>query len=77
MVAKNLLDTVIALPVQDRLELVDRLSESLRRDLSDAALSDEHRRILEQRLAEFERDPDEGLPWDQVKAQILAGIEQS
>jgi putative addiction module component (TIGR02574 family) len=77
MVAKNLLESVIALPIEERLELLDRLSESVRNDAAVSPLSDEHRQILDQRLADYERDPDEGLPWEQVKAQILARVRRS
>ena len=77
MVAKNLLDSVIALPIEERLELLDRIRESVRNDPAITPLSEEHRRILDQRIDEFERDPSEGSSWAEVEGRIRAGLSQS
>jgi hypothetical protein len=39
-----------------------------------APISDGDRRVIEQRLEEHRRDPEAGIPWDVVRAQ-LATIE--
>jgi hypothetical protein len=41
VVTKTLIESVIALPIAERLELLDRLRESLRNDPALAPLSDE------------------------------------
>jgi putative addiction module component (TIGR02574 family) len=74
MVAKNLLETVFALPMEDRVELLRRLRENLLDEARATALSPEHRRILDQRLAEFERDPEEGSTWEEVEGRIRTDI---
>ena len=74
MVAKNLIDSVIALPIAERLELLDRLRENLRNDPALAPLSEEDRRILDKRIDEFELDPLEGSSWAEVEGRIRAGL---
>lgn len=37
------------------------------------SISDELRAELDRRLAEFEADPEAGLPWDEVRECILQG----
>jgi putative addiction module component (TIGR02574 family) len=76
MVAKNLIDSVIALPIAERLELLDRLRESVRNDPALEPLSDEDRRILDKRIDDFELDPTEGSSWAEVEGRIRAGLSQ-
>jgi putative addiction module component (TIGR02574 family) len=74
MVAKNLLEAVFSLPVVDRMELFQRLRENLRNDPGLTPLSDAHKGILDERLADFESDPTQGSPWEEVEARIIANI---
>ncbi|MCL4791570.1 MAG: addiction module protein [Gammaproteobacteria bacterium] len=37
----------------------------------------EHRRILDERLAEFRANPQAGRPWTEVREQLLARIRRS
>jgi putative addiction module component (TIGR02574 family) len=74
MVAKNLLDSVIALPIAERLELLDQLRESVRNDPALEPLSDDDRRILDKRIDDFELDPIEGSSWAEVEGRIRAGL---
>ena len=74
MVAKNLLDDVLALPAADRMELYDRLGESLRNDPACFPISEEDKRILDERLADYEANPDEGSSWEEVEARILQNL---
>jgi len=69
MVAKNLLDTVISLPTEDRLELFRRLGESLRDEIGESSLLEEQQHLLDARLDDIERDPTNGTPWSEVEAQ--------
>jgi putative addiction module component (TIGR02574 family) len=56
------------LPPEERQELVEALWESLEREPVD--LPDWQRRVLDERLAELEANPDEGSSWEQVEARI-------
>ena len=80
MFAKKLLDDVLALPLDDRIEVFERLRENLRNDLELFPLSEEHKRILDERLRDMEENPDDGSPWDEVEtrlAKMLAEREAS
>jgi putative addiction module component (TIGR02574 family) len=59
---------ILKLPAEERLRLLEILWESLSRDASAIPLSDAHRAILDERLAEHERDPDDVVSIDEVVA---------
>jgi putative addiction module component (TIGR02574 family) len=61
------------LPVADRLQLVGDLWDSIAQDAPDEAfpMTPELAAELDRRLAEADADPAGGIPWDQVRAEIL------
>lgn len=61
------------LSVAERLELVEDLWDSIAQDadLATLPLTDDERRLLDERLSAHARDPDGGAPWEEVKARIL------
>ena len=59
---------ILKLPAEERLRLLEILWESLSRDASAIPLSDAHRAILDERLAEHERNPDDVVSIDKVIA---------
>ena len=71
MVAKSLLAEVLALPLADRVELFEHLRDSLRNEPDLDPLTAEQKRILKERLDDYEADPDEGSSWEEVEARIL------
>jgi putative addiction module component (TIGR02574 family) len=71
MVAKNLLDDVLALPVDQKLEFFERLRVDLMNDPTLNPLSEADRQLLDERLKEYEEDPTEGSPWEVVEARLL------
>lgn len=62
---QSILNSVLALPESERVELVHALLDSLTADheSDDDALAQE----LERRLEECRQDPNAALPWSQVK----------
>jgi putative addiction module component (TIGR02574 family) len=74
MVAKNLIDDVLALPPEDRLDLVRRLWDSIREDAALLPLTDDQKQELDRRYDEFLQDPLEGSTWDEVEAFIQAKL---
>lgn len=46
------------------------LEKEVRKEQSDAELSEEHKRILDERLASYKANPDYVLDWETVKAEI-------
>jgi putative addiction module component (TIGR02574 family) len=61
---------ILALPVEERLMLLQLLQESLSGNDSDLWPSDAHRKIVEERLAEHERDPDDVITHEELLAMV-------
>ena len=64
---------ILELPVQERIQLVELIWESIAAFPQAIAVSQELKADLNARLVEFERDPEAGYAWDQVKAQLKNG----
>jgi putative addiction module component (TIGR02574 family) len=50
---------ILKLPVEERLRLVELIWESLAADPSGVPLGEAHRAVIDERVAEHERDPDD------------------
>ena len=70
MVTKSLLADALALTPGDRIELIDKLWESLRADPTAFPLTDRQRHDLDRRSAEMDGNPDLGSTWQEVKARV-------
>jgi len=55
---------------EEKLDLLDRLWDSLGRDPDAFSLSDEQKRDLDQGLDELEKDGPTGVSWDEAVGQI-------
>jgi putative addiction module component (TIGR02574 family) len=60
---------ILKLPVEERLRLVELIWESLAADPSGVPLGDAHRAVIDERLAEHERKPDDVVSRDDVLAE--------
>jgi putative addiction module component (TIGR02574 family) len=63
---------IAALSPQERLALIDDLWESLETPQADASVEAAHRRILEERLADYDPTADDLLTLDQIAEQLRA-----
>jgi putative addiction module component (TIGR02574 family) len=64
---------ILELPVQERIHLVEMIWESIAAFPQAIEVSPELKAELNARLADFERNPDGGYSWDQVKSQLKSG----
>jgi len=64
---------ILKLPAEERLRLVELIWESLAAKPSEVPLSDAHRAVIDERIAEHERNPDDVVPRDEVLAQARRG----
>ena len=64
---------ILKLPAAERLRLMELLWESLAADPAAVPLGDAHRAVIDERLAEHARDPDDVVTRDQVLAQARRG----
>jgi putative addiction module component (TIGR02574 family) len=60
---------ILKLPVEERMRLVELIWESLAANPSALPLSDAHRAVLDERLAEHERNPDDIATRNEILAE--------
>ncbi len=59
---------ILALPVEERLRLIELIWESLSANPSEIPVSEPERRLIQERLAEHELDPDDVITHDEMLA---------
>ena len=64
---------ILELPVDERIRLVELIWDSIAAVPESVPMSDELKAELDRRLAEFEADPESGIPWDEVRERIVQG----
>jgi putative addiction module component (TIGR02574 family) len=70
--AKRILDEALALPDDERAELIEALSDSLHP--APVELTPEQNAELEGRIAELERGDVEAVPWEEVEARVRRSL---
>jgi putative addiction module component (TIGR02574 family) len=60
------------LSVDDRLALVQEIWDSIAEQPDLAPLSDEQKRVLDQRLADLDANPGNVMTWDEIKRSVQA-----
>jgi putative addiction module component (TIGR02574 family) len=58
------------LSVEDRLALMHEIWDSLTADPAQIPLTEAQKHILDRRLADLERNPNNVLTWDEIKARV-------
>jgi putative addiction module component (TIGR02574 family) len=64
------------LPRDVRVALVQEIWDSIAAETSVVPLSEAQRAELERRLADVDANPDEVVPWEEVKAKALARLKR-
>lgn len=64
---------ILELPIAERMRLVEIIWDSITAVPEAVPVSDDLKADLDRRLAEFEADPEAGLPWNEVRERILQG----
>jgi len=64
---------ILKLPAEERLRLVEIIWASLVKEPSSVPLGDAHRAMIDERLAEHERNPDDVVSRDEVLAEARRG----
>ena len=65
------LESVLQMPVDERIRIVEAIWDSVAREPAHVGLEAWQAAELDRRIADFEANPDEGVPWDEVKRRIL------
>jgi putative addiction module component (TIGR02574 family) len=76
MTAKAILAQARTLPADERIRLVQDLWDTIAEEPESVEISDEHRRILDERMREHEANPGDVVPWEVVKAEMRKALEQ-
>ena len=66
----QVLSAANSLSIDDRIRLVDAIWESIEGETPMPQLTEAQKQELDRRLAEHEANPDDVIPWEQVKADI-------
>ena len=66
------LSELLALPIEERLKLVEVLWEGIAECPEALELTAAQKQELDRRLAAYERDPSAGVPWADLKQRLLA-----
>jgi putative addiction module component (TIGR02574 family) len=62
-------EEILRLSVAERIEMIGDIWDTIPESPGEYPMPEEHQRILEQRLADFERDPGVGLSWEEVRSR--------
>jgi putative addiction module component (TIGR02574 family) len=68
---QSVLSEVQTWPIEERIRLVQDLSDRLVDEGHEAELTEELKAELDRRIAELDRNPDVGIPWEMVKDRAL------
>jgi putative addiction module component (TIGR02574 family) len=62
------------LPPEDKIRLVQDLWDQIAQEIARMPLTESQRRLLDERLADEENNPDDVEPWTNAKDEILRGL---
>jgi putative addiction module component (TIGR02574 family) len=71
-----ILSEVESWPVDDRIRLVHDLWDRLMDQGFEPELAEEMKAELDRRIEEMDRNPDSGVPWEEVKARVPGRIQK-
>ena len=64
------------LGVEDRLALVEQIWDSIPADRAAVPLTDAQRTELDRRITDHEANPNDVVPWEEVKASIVERLKR-
>lgn len=65
------IDDILKLPVDERLEIMERIWESVQQDDEYVEIPKWHREILEERFQKHKNNLTEGKSWEEVKKRVF------
>ncbi len=63
---------LLELPANERLRLASALWDSIVDNPESLELTDSERKILDERMESYMKNPTEGRPWSEIKSELLA-----
>ncbi len=71
---KEFIDKVKKLSISERMIIIEDIWDSIISSNKDIAVTEEQKKDLDQRLADYYDNPSEGSTWDEVKKRIRAKL---
>ncbi len=65
------------LSIDDQIDYVQGLWDHIAVSAGNLPLHDWQRKLLEERLAEHDADPDSAIPWDDVLARVRSNLDKA
>ena len=62
----------IALPISERIQLVEDIWDTIATEVKAVELTEDEKRIIDERLEAYHRNPDLGSPWKDVFKRIVS-----
>jgi putative addiction module component (TIGR02574 family) len=69
-----LLTEIMSLSPAEKLELIDKLWESFSPEVDDGEISDEEKKLLDDRWEKYQKNPDSALTLEELKAAVAARL---
>ncbi len=63
---------VLALSIPERIQIVEDIWDTIANELEVIELTEEEKKIIDERLEAYHRNPDLGSPWEDVYKRIVA-----
>ena len=70
----SVLNEVMALPAVEKLDLIDKLWESISPELDQADVSEEEKNLLDERWENYLANPESALTLEQLKAAVASRL---
>jgi putative addiction module component (TIGR02574 family) len=70
--ARSLLDEIRKLSLEERLQLVEDVWDSISAEGADLPVPESHRAELARRREEHRQSPEDVVPWEEVRRQLWA-----
>jgi len=68
--ARITVDQLLDMPTAERLELAQALWDSVAANPENVPLTEAQREELDRRLDDYERNPNDGSPWESIKRSL-------
>ncbi|MBI4470741.1 MAG: addiction module protein [Acidobacteria bacterium] len=74
MSAEPIIQGFRKLPAAEKIRLVQELWDEIAEEATELPLTEAQRRLLDERIAEHEANPDDVEPWQQARDEILRNL---
>lgn len=65
----------LKLSIPERIQLVEDIWDTIASETESVELTENEKKIIDERLEVYHKNPDEGSPWDEVYKRIVSKID--